>query len=198
MPAGEFDQNLTTAAPPPLARRWNIALLLSLGVLINYFDRVNLSVSHDSLLATFKISDFTFGLLAGPHNWAYALAQPPSGYLLDRFGVRRVGCVSTFLWSIASFAAAFTPSLGGFFAARFLLGVGEAPSFPASAKAVGYWFPSRERSLATSLFDGAAKLGPAIGVPLIGLLLLHVGWRLSFAATGLASLVYFALFWGIY
>ena len=73
---------------------------------------------------------------------------------------------STFLWSIASFGAAITPSLGGFFAARFLLGVGEAPTFPANAKAIGHWFPSRERSFATSVFDGAAKFASAIGVPL--------------------------------
>lgn len=179
-------------------RRWTIAVLLGLGVLVNYFDRVNLSVSHDALFAAFGISDFTFGLLLGAYNWTYALCQLPSGVLLDRFGVRRVGCVSTFLWSVASFGAAVTPGLGGFFAARFLLGVGEAPSFPASAKAVGYWFPPRERSFATSFFDGAAKFAPAVGVPLIGLLLLRIGWRLSFAATGLISLLYFVLFWGIY
>jgi len=185
-------------APPRLARRWNIAALLAIGVLVNYFDRVNLTVSHDAILAGFGISEFTFGLLAGAYNWTYALCQLPSGYLLDRFGVRRVGCVSTFLWSIASFAAAITPSIGGFFGARFLLGVGEAPTFPANAKAIGYWFPPRERSFATSLFDSCAKFSSAIGVPLIGLLLLRIGWRLSFAATGLLSLLFFLLFWWVY
>lgn len=179
-------------------QRWTIAALLGLGVLVNYFDRVNLSVSHDALVHAFGISDFAFGLLLGAYNWTYALGQLPSGVLLDRFGVRRVGLVSTFLWSLASFGAAATPGIGGFFAARFLLGVGEAPSFPASAKAVGYWFPPRERSFATSFFDGAAKFASAIGVPLIGLLLLRIGWRLSFAATGVVSLLYFWLFWGIY
>jgi MFS transporter, ACS family, D-galactonate transporter len=140
-------------APDRLAQRWNIAALLALGVLVNYFDRVNLTVSHDAILAGFGISEFTFGLLAGAYNWTYALCQLPSGYLLDRFGVRRVGCVSTFLWSVASFAASVTPSVGGFFGARFLLGIGEAPTFPASAKAVGYWFPPRQRGVATSLIS---------------------------------------------
>ena len=185
-------------APARLARRWTIAALLALGVLVNYFDRVNLTVSHDAILAGFGISEFTFGLLAGAYNWTYALCQLPSGYLLDRFGVRRVGCVSTFLWSVASFAASVTPNVPGFFGARFLLGIGEAPTFPANAKAIGYWFPPRERSFATSLFDSAAKFSPAVGVPLIGLLLLHIGWRLSFAATGLVSLIFFLLFWWIY
>ncbi len=179
-------------------RRWTIAFLLGLGVLVNYFDRVNLTVSHDALCSEFNISDVTFGFLLGAYNWTYALCQLPSGVLLDRFGVRRVGIVSTLLWSIASFAAAITRGIGGFFAARFLLGVGEAPTFPANAKAIGYWFPPQERSLATSLFDGAAKFSPAIGVPLIGLMLLHIGWRLSFAATGLISFLYFLLFFAMY
>jgi ACS family D-galactonate transporter-like MFS transporter len=179
-------------------RRWTIALLLGAGVLVNYFDRVNLTVSHDALCSEFNISDVTFGFLLGAYNWTYAMCQLPSGVLLDRFGVRRVGIVSTLLWSIASFAAAITRGIGGFFAARFLLGVGEAPTFPANAKAIGYWFPPQERSFATSLFDGAAKFSSAIGVPLIGLMLLHIGWRLSFAATGVLSFLYFLLFFFVY
>ncbi len=79
-----------------------------------------------------------------------------------------------------------------------MLGVGEAPTFPANAKAVGHWFPQQERSFATSLFDAAAKFAPAIGVPLIGGLLLWMGWRISFAATGLVSLLYFVLFFAVY
>jgi len=179
-------------------RRWRIALLLGFGVLVNYFDRVNLSVSHNDLYATFGISDITFGYLLAAYNWSYALCQLPIGVVLDRFGVKLVGRISTFLWSMASFAAALTPSIGGFFAARLFLGVGEAPTFPANAKATGYWFPPKERSLATSIFDSAAKFASAIGVPLIGILLLHVGWRLSFAATGVISFLYFLLFYWIY
>src|SRR5271155_4089711 len=182
----------------PPRRRWRIAWLLGLGVLVNYFDRVNLSVSHAALYTTFGISTITFGYLSGAYNWSYALCQLPIGVLLDKFGIRRIGRISTFLWSLASFGAAITPSIGGFFAARFLLGVGEAPTFPSNAKAIGLWFPSRERSFATAIFDGAAKFASAIGVPLIGILLLKVGWRWSFAVTGLISLFYFALFWRIY
>ncbi len=178
--------------------RWTIAALLGVGVLVNYFDRVNLTVSHDALRADFGISDITFGFLLGAYNWTYAATQLPWGVLLDRLGVRRVGCVSTLIWSAASFAAALSRSIPAFFGARFLLGIGEAPTFPANAKAVGLWFPAEQRGLATSFFDSAAKFSSAVGVPLIGLLLLHVGWRLSFAATGVISLLYFALFCGVY
>ncbi len=179
-------------------RRWRIAFLLGLGVLINYFDRINLSVSHEALITTFAISNVTFGYLSAAYNWTYALCQMPVGVLLDKFGVRRIGRISTLVWSAASFAASITPNIPGFFAARFLLGVGEAPTFPANAKAIGLWFPSKERGTATGLFDGAAKFAPAIGVPLIGLLLLRVGWRWSFAATGVVSFLYFLLFCWIY
>jgi sugar phosphate permease len=179
-------------------RRWRIAWLLGFGVLISYFDRVNLSVSHAALHAAFGISNIAFGYLSGAYNWTYALCQLPLGVLLDRFGVRRIGRISTFLWSIASFASAATTGIGGFFAARLLLGVGEASTFPANAKAIGFWFPTRERGFATSIFDAAAKLASALGVPLLGILLLRWGWRSSFCVTGAISLMYFAVFSKIY
>lgn len=179
-------------------RRWRIAWLLGLGVLVNYFDRVNLSVSHEALYTTFGISTITFGYLSGAYNWTYAMCQLPVGALLDRFGIQRVGRLSTLLWSVASFGAAVTPTLGGFFAARFVLGVGEAPTFPANAKAIGYWFPPKQRGLSTAIFDSAAKFAAAVGVPVIGILLLKVGWRWSFAITGIVSFMYFLLFWRIY
>lgn len=179
-------------------RRWMIAWLLGLGVLINYVDRVSLSVSQAALQTSFGISTVQFGYLLSAYSWTYAALQLPSGELLDRFGVKTIGRISTFLWSCASFGAAAATGLISFFAARLLLGVGEAPTFPANAKAVGYWFPARERSLATACFDAAAKLGPAVGQPLLGFLLIRYGWRWSFATTGLLSLFYFALFYWIY
>ena len=179
-------------------RRWRIAFLLGLGVLVNFFDRVNLSVSHDALFTTFAISDITFGYLSAAYSWTYAACQLPIGVLLDRLGIRRIGRVSTFLWSVASFAGAISPNLGSLFASRLLLGIGEAPTFPANGKAIGLWFPANERSLATSIFDASAKLASAVGVPLIGLFLLRAGWRWSFALTGVLSLLYFVLFYRVY
>ena len=179
-------------------RRWGIALLLGFGVLVNYFDRVNLSVSRDALQDAFGISAVMFGYLSSAYNWTYALLQLPSGLLLDRFGVRRVGIISPIIWSVASFAAAIASGIGGLFAARLLLGIGEAPTFPAYAKATGYWFPKDERSLATAMFDSAAKFSSAIGIPVLGLVLLHFGWRWNFAATGLISVLFFALFYAFY
>jgi ACS family D-galactonate transporter-like MFS transporter len=190
-------QTILASAMVP-RRRWTIALLLGVGVLVNYFDRVNLSVCQNALQADFGISIVTFGYLSSAYNWTYASLQMPVGVLLDRFGVRKIGRVSTLLWSAASFATAASTWIVGFFAARFLLGVGEAPTFPANSKAIGYWFPQKERSLATALFDSAAKFSPGLGVPLAGLLLLRFGWRGSFAAAGFISFLYFVLFYWLY
>jgi MFS family permease len=185
--------------PARLPRRsWHIAWLLGLGVLVNYFDRVNLSVSHESLIAAFGISNIAFGYLSSAYNWTYALCQLPVGVLLDKFGVRRVGRISTLIWSLASFCASVAPGIPSLFAARFLLGVGEAPTFPANAKAIGLWFPATKRGFATAIFDSAAKFSSVLGVPLLGIILLKIGWRWSFALTGLISLGYFLLFWKVY
>jgi len=173
-------------------------VLLAIGVLVNFLDRVNLSVSREALSDSFGVSLVAFGYLASAFSWTYALMQMPAGILLDRFGVSRVGRMSTLLWSIACFAAAFAPGLSWLFAARLLLGISESPTFPANAKAIGYWFTDSERSLATAITDAAAKFSTAMGVPFLGLLLLHFGWRASFAATGFISFFYFLLFYWVY
>lgn len=179
-------------------RRWRIAFLLAFGVLVNFFDRINLSVSRDALHVSFGLSLVAFGYLSSAFSWTYALMQMPAGVLLDRWGVRRVGRVSAFLWSVASFAAAIAPGINWFFVARLLLGVSESPTFPANAKALGYWFTRDERGLATAITDAAAKLATAIGVPFIGVLLFYFGWRWSFAVTGFISFLYFLLFYLVY
>ena len=190
-------QTISTSAGVP-RRRWRIAWLLAFGVLVNFFDRINLSVSRDALHASFGLSLIAFGYLSSAFSWTYALMQMPAGVLLDRLGVRRVGRISALLWSVASFAAALSPGLSWFFGARFLLGVSESPTFPGNAKALGYWFPRAERGLATAITDAAAKLSSAVGVPLIGVLLFYFGWRWSFAATGFISFFYFVLFYSVY
>lgn len=175
-----------------------ISLLLGIGILVNYFDRVNLSVAHDALQQTFGLSDITFGYLLGAYSWTYALMQLPCGALLDRFGVRRVMLVSIVLWAFASGLAAVATSILVLFVARGILGIGEAPTFPACAKAIGLWFPPERRGVPTATFDAAAKFSIGLGTPILGLVLLHFGLRTNFAVTALLSAGYAALFLLLY
>jgi MFS transporter, ACS family, D-galactonate transporter len=146
-----------SANPSVPRRRWRIAFLLAFGVLVNFFDRINLSVSRDALHDSFGLSLVAFGYLSSAFSWTYALMQMPAGLLLDRLGVRRIGRTSALLWSVSSFAAALAPGLSWFFGARLLLGISESPTFPANAKALGYWFTREERGLATAITDAAAN-----------------------------------------
>ncbi|WP_158942880.1 MFS transporter [Granulicella sp. S190] len=180
------------------SKRVAITLVLGAGVLVNYFDRVNLSIAHDALSHSFGISDVVFGYLLSSYSWTYAVTQLPSGALLDRFGVRRVMLVSIVIWAIASGLATFAITIAFLFAARFLLGIGEAPTFPANAKAIGLWFAPDERGVPTATFDAAAKLAIGLGTPILGLLLLRFGLRASFGATALLSLLFAAVFASVY
>lgn len=187
-------------APPTLwtSRRWRIAILLGVGVIVNFFDRVNLSVAITPLKTEFGLTTVAIGYLLGAYSFTYILLQLPSGPLLDRMGVKPVIRVSTLLWSVASLATAAARTFVGMFSARMLLGVAEAPTFPGNAKAIGIWFPRSERGLATAIFDASAKFASAIGVPVVAVVVHYWGWRASFVFTGLLSLGYFLLFLAAY
>lgn len=187
---------MTGAGIPKL--RWRIGSLLGAGVLINYFDRISLSVAGPQLQQTLGLSSTELGWLFSGFFWTYALSQIPAGMILDRWGVTRVGRWSAFLWGVASAITAVSSGFAGIFAARALLGIAEAPSFPANSKATGYWFPRQERASSTALFDAAAKFSNVIGVPLVALAVVHLGWRWGFVMVATLSFVYFAAFYIIY
>ena len=78
--------------------RWGIGVLLGAGVLVNYFDRINLSVGGPQLQQEFGLTNGELGWLFSALFWPYALLQIPTGMILDRFGVTLVNRLSTFLW----------------------------------------------------------------------------------------------------
>ncbi|HJV03202.1 MAG TPA: MFS transporter [Burkholderiaceae bacterium] len=175
-------------------RRWGIGALLGMGVLINYIDRIGLSVAAPQIKDMFNLSAVELGLLFSAFAWSYSLLQIPVGMVLDRFGPTRVGRWGAFLWGVASTITAFSSGFAGIFAARILLGIAEAPAFPVSSKATGYWFPRHERGMATAIFDAAAKFSNVIGVPLIAVTIVTFGWRWGFGLTALLSFSYFIAF----
>ncbi|GAB3463728.1 MFS transporter [Massilia terrae] len=179
-------------------RRWGIGALLGVGVLINYIDRIGLSVAAPQIQDVFKLTPVQLGLLFSAFAWSYSVLQIPVGMVLDRFGPTKVGRWGALLWGIASTITAFSSGFAGIFIARVLLGVAEAPAFPVSSKATGYWFPRRERAMATALFDAAAKFSNVIGVPLVAVTVVAFGWRWGFGLTAFLSFLYFFAFLFIY
>ena len=188
----------TVSRAPIPHRRWWIGVLLGSGILVNYFDRINLSVAAPKLQQEFGLDPTQMGLIFSVFFWSYALSQIPIGMVLDRFGVTRIGRLGAALWSIATALTALATSSLGVIAARLLLGIAEAPAFPANAKATGYWFPRKERALATAIFDSAAKFSNVIGAPLLGLAIVDFGWRGAFWAMAILNFIFFVLFWLFY
>ena len=175
-------------------RRWGIGVLLGSGILINYFDRINLSVAGPALQKAFALTPVELGWLFSAFFWSYALSQIPIGMILDRFGYTRIGRWGAALWTVATALTALAGGFGGVVLARVLLGIAEAPAFPGNAKATGYWFPRSERALATAIFDAAAKFSNVIGAPLVALSVTHFGWQSAFWATAVLSLIFFIAF----
>ncbi|HEX4222987.1 MAG TPA: MFS transporter [Pseudonocardiaceae bacterium] len=178
--------------------RWGIALLLGVGILVNYFDRVNISVAGTDLRTTFGMSAGQLGILLSAFTWSYGLTQIPIGLLLDRIGVKWIMRTTSILWGIATLLTAMVSGFGLIIVTRLLLGIAEAPAIVSSQKTTGYWFPRHERGLCTSAFDGAAKFSNVIGLPLMSLVVAGFGWRGAFVVSGLISLLFAVAYWLIY
>ncbi|HEY2100880.1 MAG TPA: MFS transporter, partial [Pseudonocardia sp.] len=178
--------------------RWGIAVLLFFGVLINYFDRTNISVAAGPMGKEFGLTPGEVGIVLSSFLWSYTLAQIPAGLLLDKIGMKRVMRVTTWVWAVACFLTAIASGTGLVILSRILLGLGEAAVFPGAMKVTGYWFPRVERGLSTAVFDSGQRLSNVIGTPLVAIAVVSLGWRGAFWTTGILSVVFAVVFWVAY
>jgi MFS family permease len=180
------------ARPSAGARRWTIIGLLSLGMIVAYVSRSNLSVVLvlPDFIKSFHLSDTDRGLLNSAFFWAYAVLQIPAGWVVDRYGVKLPYAVSFLFWCIASALTAFAGTLGSLYVLRVLVGAGEAVVAPASYRWIRVNFEEKERGLAIGLYMTGTKIGPAIAAPLAAWLVLHSDWRAMFLIVGAGGLVW--------
>lgn len=164
--------------------RWWIAGLVFLATLINFVDRLTISVLAPVITAQLGLTNLAF---AGVSTWflvAYTASQGMSGKLYDRVGSRRGFIVSIVVWSTAAMAHAFARGLSSLSCARFLLGIGEAGNWPGAAKVMAEWFPARQRALGMAIFNSGVSVGSILAPPLIVWLQLRFGWKTTFLVTG--------------
>ncbi len=164
--------------------RWLVVALLTLGVIIAYTDRINLSAALPAIRASFPLTAAASGLLLSAFFWAYTLLQTPAGWVVDRFGLKWPYAAGMFLWSVASAATALVSSIHGLIFLRMVLGIGEAIVIPASMRYIRENFAERERGLPMGILMSGTKYGPAIGAPITTYLVLGFGWRWMFAING--------------
>ncbi|MFE4144812.1 MFS transporter [Peribacillus sp. YIM B13472] len=170
--------------------RWTVVIWLLIGGIINYLDRANLSIAAPEMMKDLGLSVTEIGLLGTFFSWSYALMQLPSGWLIDRFGTKKVYTIALIWWSGATILTGGVHKMSSFIAARILLGVGEAPCFPTMAKITSYWFPKKERGLATGIWDSSSKWGPAIAPPILVFIMVTFGWRALFYITGVIGIIF--------
>jgi ACS family D-galactonate transporter-like MFS transporter len=173
-----------TQIPARSNSRWLVVALLTLGVIIAYTDRINLSAALPAIRVNFPLTAAASGILLSAFFWAYTLLQTPAGWVVDRFGLKWPYAAGMFLWSAASAATALVGSLHGLIALRMVLGIGEAIVIPASMRYIRENFAERERGLPMGILMSGTKYGPAIGAPITTYLVLGFGWRWMFVLNG--------------
>lgn len=173
-------------APISSRLRWTIVGLLCLGMMIAYFDRVNLSVamadrdSAGSLKDFLHLSDTDRGGLNSAFFWSYAILQIPAGWVVDRFGVKGPFAIGFLFWSAVSAGTVLAGSVRQLFLLRMLLGLGESVITPAGMRWIRYHCTENQRGLAIGLYMAAAKVGPGVGASIAAWLLARHGWRIMF------------------
>ncbi|WP_425838020.1 MFS transporter [Streptomyces fractus] len=201
------DTEVTTpsgATPPPRPRgrgknvRWGIAVLCFGGLAVNYLDRSTLSVALPAMSKDLHIGPETQGFVLSAFFLTYAVCQLPAGALLDKYGVKRVFAFGAIWWSVATVGMGLVRGVGSLVGARMLLGAGEAAGYPAPAKAVSRWFPRHERTLANSVWDNGARVGTAIALPLVTMLVSAFHWRVAFVTCGLLGFLWIIGWWRLY
>lgn len=170
--------------------RYGILAMLFAVTTVNYADRSTLSIAGDAIQTTLGINSVTMGYLFSAFGWTYLFAQIPSGYLLDRFGARKVYCGAILLWSVFTTAQgaignfSMATAVGLLFILRLMVGLFEGPSFPGNSKIVAAWFPTKERGFAAAIFNSAQYFSTAAFAPLMGWIVVSLGWEHVFTVIG--------------
>ncbi len=182
----------------PSPHRWIMISFAFCATVINYLDRQTLSVSAPVLRERFHMSNTEYSYVLFAFLLAYTIMNGVSGTLIDRIGTRLGYAACVAWWSTAAVLHALARgalSLGFF---RFLLGMGEAGNWPAGVKVVAEWFPERERSLASGVFNSGSAVGAILAPPIVAYILLKLGWRVAFAFVGAMGFVWLLLWWPTY
>lgn len=171
-----------------------IALLLFFAGMLNYLDRAALSVMAPLVKQDLHIDDAQMGILFSCFFIGYCLFCFLGGWAADRFGPRRVFSWAAAIWSLFCGATALAGNFTHLLIMRVLFGIGEGPMGTTTNKSISNWFPRKETGRAVGFTNAGQPLGAAVAAPIVGLVGLHFGWRVSFLAIALLGFVWLG-FW---
>jgi ACS family hexuronate transporter-like MFS transporter len=165
-------------------RKWYFVALVTAAIAISYFDRQTLPVAISAIQRTIPLNNQQFSWLQFAFLIPYAVLYAAGGRMLDIVGTRRGFILILLWWSGACALHGFAMNFGFLLAARCLLGMGEGGAFPAATRVVAEWIPPHQRSTAMGIINAGTAVGSVLAPPLIGIILLTLGWRMVFFAAG--------------
>ncbi len=178
--------------------RWTICAMLFFATSINYMDRQVIALLKPTLAHTIGLTEINYGYIVDAFQLAYAIGLLVAGRLVDKIGTRLGYILIMGVWSLSAMGHALANTAFEFGIARFCLGLGESGNFPAAIKTVAEWFPQRERSLATGIFNSGTNVGAILAPLIVPWITVHYGWRAAFLTTGFFSMIWIAWWWRNY
>jgi len=171
--------------------RYRLVGLLTVGSMINFIDRVNISVAAPVIMPALGWDEAKFGVIFSAFLAGYTLFQFPGGLIADRWSPKKVVAISCLGFSLFT---ALTP-LGGLafllmLILRFCVGMFESVSFPAYASINSRWIPRREYGRAQTISLSGSYLGQTLAYPLTTWLVLTLSWQWSFYFNALLGLLW--------
>jgi ACS family hexuronate transporter-like MFS transporter len=184
--------------------RWTICGLLFFATTVNYLDRQVLSLLQTTLAEKFNWSNSDYANITAVFQFGYAISMLFAGRIIDKLGTKKGYTWAIIIWSLGAIIHALSIPIGtaaasvlgwfgivslnvsviGFMVSRAVLAFGEAGNFPAAIKATADYFPKKERSFATGIFNSGANVGAILApltVPWIGK---NWGWETAFVIIG--------------
>ncbi|MGH9521290.1 MAG: MFS transporter [Terriglobales bacterium] len=181
--------------------RYLIVFMIFFASTVNYAVRATLSITGSDISKELGLNAVAMGYVFSAFGWSYVLAQVPSGWLLDRFGSKRVYGFGLLFWSIFTFGQGFarhfgvTGALWLLLTLRLLLGIAEGPVFPANSRIVAAWFPTAERGTASAIFNSSQYFALVLFSPIMGWITHAFGWPYVFYAMGGLGIVLTIAWW---
>lgn len=181
-----------------LLMAWLICGLGAMYYSYEYFLRISPSVMENALRAHFNLSATGFGLLSAFYYYAYVPLQIPVGVLLDRYGPRVLITLACLVCVVGTFVFAGTNVFWIAALGRFLVGFGSAFAFVGVLKLATIWLPENKLAMVSGLAAALGTIGAMIGDNLLGVLVIHIGWRetvnlTAYFGIGLAILLWFGI-----
>lgn len=194
--------------------RWTICSLLFVATTVNYLDRQVLSLLQPRLEELYGWTNSDYANITAAFQLFYAFAMLFAGRVIDKVGTKWGYGLAITIWSIGALVHAFSLPIGngisdalkllgitlwsasvlGFMFSRMVLALGEAGNFPAAIKATAEYFPQKERSLATGIFNSGANIGAIIAPIAIPRIEVLWGWEAAFVIVGLFGFIWLG-FW---